>query len=367
MILRTRQHSHIDRITSRVVFVTTILGISLLTGCNLPSRQLASEINVTQAYETVAALLTSTNGAAAASATPSPSPSSIPSLTTTQVSTTANQTNTPTTPPLTWTPTAACDQASAGTPIDVTIPDDTVLGPNQSFTKIWRLENSGTCTWDTQYAITFFSGDQMKAQAVVPLPGEVTPGQSVDIEVDMIAPSEPGIYQGNWKLRNRANVLFGIGPNNSSPIWVRIEVAQTPTPSPTAPTPTLTPTPTATQPPVEASGSLVLQPADMVDLDTVALNPNQGSDLLYTANQDGDHYLIPQENVTWRDSGKEVPDLTDCQASQLNSEPINVQNTQADTYLCVKTNRGLPGWIKLVEFDLDVYSLDIETLIWAIP
>jgi hypothetical protein len=42
------------------------------------------------------------------------------------------------------------------------------------------------------------------------------PGQTVEITVDMVAPLKPGTYQGNWKLRNASNVLFGIGPNGSA-------------------------------------------------------------------------------------------------------------------------------------------------------
>lgn len=49
-----------------------------------------------------------------------------------------------------------CNKAVAGQPIDVTIPDDTVMTPGQPFSKTWRLENAGSCTWTRQYAVTFF-------------------------------------------------------------------------------------------------------------------------------------------------------------------------------------------------------------------
>ncbi len=41
----------------------------------------------------------------------------------------------------------ACNQAAAGNPIDITIPDGTKMTPNESFAKTWRLENVGSCTW----------------------------------------------------------------------------------------------------------------------------------------------------------------------------------------------------------------------------
>ena len=30
---------------------------------------------------------------------------------------------------------------------DVTVPDNTKYAPGKTFTKVWRLRNSGTCTW----------------------------------------------------------------------------------------------------------------------------------------------------------------------------------------------------------------------------
>ena len=32
---------------------------------------------------------------------------------------------------------------------DVTIPDGTVLQPNETFVKTWRIKNIGTCAWNT--------------------------------------------------------------------------------------------------------------------------------------------------------------------------------------------------------------------------
>ncbi len=142
----------------------------------------------------------------------------------------------------------------------MSIPDDTVVQPGQAFTKIWRLVNAGTCTWTKDYSVTYFSGEQMGAPANVNLRGDVPPGQTVDIAVDMVAPKEPGKYQGNWKLKNLSNVLFGIGPSGGSPFWVRIMVGESATASPTASTGTPTVTTSATPPTVIASGSANLFP-----------------------------------------------------------------------------------------------------------
>ena len=44
---------------------------------------------------------------------------------------------------------------------DVTIPDHTAENPGQSFVKTWALQNTGSCTWDSGFTLTFVSGTQM--------------------------------------------------------------------------------------------------------------------------------------------------------------------------------------------------------------
>ena len=162
-------------------------------------------------------------------------------------------------PELTPSQTGACNRVAAGIPFDVTIPDDTIMQPGQSFTKTWRLVNNGTCKWTRLYAVVFFSGNPMGAQQTQYLNAEVLPGQSIDVSVEFIAPFESGTYQSNWMLQSQAGELFGLGPNGDAPFWVRIQVVglETPTQTPTStlsgsetatptPTPMLTPTITET-------------------------------------------------------------------------------------------------------------------------
>ncbi|HEY6074680.1 MAG TPA: NBR1-Ig-like domain-containing protein, partial [Anaerolineales bacterium] len=82
---------------------------------------------------------------------------------------------------------------------DVTIPDGTTMTPGQTFTKTWRLRNAGTCAWTTSYAIVFSNGNSMNGPTTQALAGAVNPGQTVDISVNLTAPSAVGDYTGNWK------------------------------------------------------------------------------------------------------------------------------------------------------------------------
>jgi len=104
------------------------------------------------------------------------------------------------------TATQDCDDADFVA--DVTIPDGTVLDPNESFTKTWRLKNAGTCSWTSSYSVVFSNGDSMGGPANQALSGNVNPGQTVDISIDLKAPGTNGNYTGYWKLRNAAGVTF---------------------------------------------------------------------------------------------------------------------------------------------------------------
>jgi hypothetical protein len=112
---------------------------------------------------------------------------------------------------------------------DVTVPDGTRYDPGATFTKTWKLRNSGTCTWSTSYTMVFDSGTQMGTTASVAMPSSVPPGNSVDVSVPMTAPSAAGHYIGYWKFKNAAGVLFGIGVNANRSWWVEINVNGTPT------------------------------------------------------------------------------------------------------------------------------------------
>ncbi len=120
---------------------------------------------------------------------------------------------------------AGCDQAQFIA--DVTIPDGTIVAPGAPMAKTWRLKNIGTCTWSTAYAIVFYSGSPMGAPSVVYMPYSVVPGATVDITVNMIAPTTPGHYRSYWMLRNASSTLFGVGPTGTWSFFIDIVVSPT--------------------------------------------------------------------------------------------------------------------------------------------
>ena len=187
--------------TARLVSIlfALVFGIS---ACNFPTNPTQTPTQGADAVLTAAAQTVEANLTQSAILNPPTiPPTSTPGIATSTLvvaTTSAPSTNPP--------PTQTCDVAQFID--DITIPDGTTLKPNETFTKTWRFKNVGTCTWTPSYAIVFSSGDSMSGPATQALTGNVNPGQTVDISVDLTAPATDGNYKGYWKLRNAASVHF---------------------------------------------------------------------------------------------------------------------------------------------------------------
>lgn len=346
------------------LFVLLSLVFILLTGCSQSqtSDGETGELDVTQAYQTVEARLTeavaqtpeftaTVESTSTETATPAPTlPTTTPSAPTATFL-----------PTFTHTPAVRCDQADAAYPsIDITIPDNTEIPAGQAFTKVWRVVNSGTCNWTANYKAIFVSGEQMSAPASVPITKPVAPGQSIDIEVTMVAPLDPGTYQGFWKLQNAQGEAFGIGPGGKNTFWVQIVVTAANTPTPTA---TSAPTPQTL-----VSGSASLNANVSLDFDTLQIGSG-GADVLYQPITDGQtvsgHQLVPQAGATLGYFGSGQPTYAQCQNTSKGAGPIDLVSMGTGTYLCYFTNQGLNGWARIDALDTDGQVLTLTILTWA--
>jgi len=178
-----------------LAFLAGILLIILLTACNFPGTATPDPFP-TYAAQTVEARLTQTSldtpipPPVADTNTPQPAPTEV----------LATPTNTST--PIPTQPETPCNRASFVS--DVTVPDGTNFAAGASFTKTWRLKNTGTCTWNTSYSLVFDTGNAMSGPASKALTGTVAPNQTIDISVDLKAPGSAGSYRGYWLLRSDA-------------------------------------------------------------------------------------------------------------------------------------------------------------------
>ena len=116
---------------------------------------------------------------------------------------------------------------------DVTVPDNTLMSPGEKFTKTWRFMNNGKCNW-SGYTIAFFAGDRMESPASAPVPDTVA-GKTVDVSVELTAPSIDGAYTGFYVLKNDKGETLSIGTEQA--FWLKILIGN------------VTPAPVATLPP----------------------------------------------------------------------------------------------------------------------
>ncbi len=116
----------------------------------------------------------------------------------------------------------ACDWAQLVG--DVTVADGSSFAPGAVFNQTWRVKNIGTCTWSSDYALVFVSGASMGTLAATRLPRNVSPGDTIDLSVQLTAPSTPGSYQGKWMLRNASDTLFGAGEDATQAFSTQIQV-----------------------------------------------------------------------------------------------------------------------------------------------
>ena len=203
------------------LLVGLCLGLAYLAVSCTPSspRAASEELAATSAYETLVAMgvIQPADGGPTATSTrqpelsqedlppsPTPTPSPTPSPTAEQQDCT--------------------DVVTFGDDLDITIPDDTEVAPGASLTKVWRINNSGTCTWNSSYALVFATGDQMGGPSVQAFPGSVAPDASVDLSIDLTAPTATGIYQGFWRIRSPHGSYVEGSSGNIVTLWVKIVV-----------------------------------------------------------------------------------------------------------------------------------------------
>jgi hypothetical protein len=145
-------------------------------------------------------------------------PSPTPTYTGTPPSPTATSGTATSTPPL-----SSCDKAEYVA--DVTVPDGTIFAPGTAFTKTWRMKNVGTCTWSSSYTLVFLSGEQMSGPETVNFPASAAPGETINLSINLTAPTTNGTYRGYWMMKNASGNLFGIGTLGDKPFWVEIKVS----------------------------------------------------------------------------------------------------------------------------------------------
>jgi hypothetical protein len=193
------------------LFIVLFAAAWTLSAC-APTVEFSPEMN-TSVANTVVAMQTQT----ASAITPSPLP---PTATIDPLAT------------FTAIPTFAPTIAPTGTQLpglwisawkDITIPAGTKVKAREAFTKKWTLTNGGSIAWQKDYLIVFVSGDNMGV-STMPLGVVVEPGSSVEITLNLVAPSSLGTHTSNFMLQTPNGQKFGYGDNADRPFSVNIVI-----------------------------------------------------------------------------------------------------------------------------------------------
>ena len=199
--------------TQPVLLIGSLAAILLilLAGCNMPSNEdaLAQQ---TQAAQTEAA---------SQQAQPT-NPVEVPVPTETETADTDDSGSQEITPTAVVNPTT---QAASPTPTkegeeigedraefisDVTIPDYTEVETGEDIVKTWRVRNSGTTTWTTDYIIEFEKGEKLGAPTQINLTKSVKPNEFIDISIEFTVPNAAGEYSSYWILKNEDGQKVGV-------------------------------------------------------------------------------------------------------------------------------------------------------------
>jgi uncharacterized protein YkwD len=189
------------------LFVFTLLITLALSSCNAQAATEPAPPTSTQSPTETAAPVTETLIPTETLLTPLPDSTLTPTAQATRPPNDPNCTN------------------SAAFVADVTIPDNSDIAAGAAFTKTWRVSNTGTCIWASDYTLSHYSAERMNAPASIPLP-LTYPGQTADISVNLTAPNSIGKHQGNFVIKNPAGLIMSV--NEDSRLWVIINATSDP-------------------------------------------------------------------------------------------------------------------------------------------
>lgn len=91
---------------------------------------------------------------------------------------------------------------------DITIPDNSFIPFGAPIDKQWRVENSGTCNWNSEYRLRHVSGAAIGAPEEIALYPARSGTQPI-LQVTFTAPFEDGVYESAWQAFDPGGFPFG--------------------------------------------------------------------------------------------------------------------------------------------------------------
>ena len=106
---------------------------------------------------------------------------------------------------------------------DVTYPDGTTVWIGEEFIKTWKIENTGTTTWNTGYFLSYWDGEPIMGHPddqFIFIEESVEPNSQISLSVRITAPHTLGTYTNFFRMANDKGQFFG------DPINITIEVVK---------------------------------------------------------------------------------------------------------------------------------------------
>jgi hypothetical protein len=210
--------------------ISIFILLALLAGCGVPAAGAPTTTVDTQALRTEVALTVIANPTIQFALNPPPNtPTSPPTATQALVILNPTETAVPTlaptatftlpAPTVTFTPIAPQSKV-----VQPTVPQSdqallmyakpaayTHFQPRDPFDAVWTFKNVGMKTWTHEYFLTFAGGEEMANKGEVAMvSGNVHPGSTTQLVLDMVAPSSAGTYTAKFAFYNDNRFVFGV-------------------------------------------------------------------------------------------------------------------------------------------------------------
>jgi len=242
------------------------------------------------------------------------------------------------------------------------ISDGQEFQPDDTFQVSWTIENTGDCTWTTEYKLKMLAGDIITTEEVLSISTPVAPGHTTTLSVDMQAPSQPGAYVSAWKMVAAQGHVFGQDTPPDSPLRVAIKVVpggggNTPVPTPGPQTP-------ESDPDVHLQGTgQTLLDGQCFDLDNgqEVDCSDSAADIMYQFNPISSGKFHGENNTSLANNRDDEPDKAACEVEMY---PTIAHPALEDKYFCFQISNIVNttyGWIRVERFDQDGVTFDFMT------
>jgi hypothetical protein len=91
---------------------------------------------------------------------------------------------------------------------DITIPDNSFTAYGEVIDKQWRVENSGTCNWTSEYRLRHTDGASLGAPEEIALYPARSGTQPI-LQINFTAPFEDVVYESAWQAYDPNGLAFG--------------------------------------------------------------------------------------------------------------------------------------------------------------